>query len=129
MNEINYLSFFFAVAINFQFKAMQTIRNRQFFKTLTSFIRNYFMIKNPNFGGKYKSIIFDMDGTSVDTSSVWELATEKYLKKKGLSFDDIIREKLKALTSIKNGSAIKEVTRLKIAPKKLWKELAKLDII
>jgi beta-phosphoglucomutase len=120
---------FFAIAINIQLlQTMHILERRQFYKTLTNFVRNYFMIKNPNFEGKFKSIIFDMDGTSVDTNSIWKSATEKYLKEIGLNYRDRckIHEKIKGLASTKIGSVIKIEAGLKHNPKEIIEDIGQI---
>jgi beta-phosphoglucomutase-like phosphatase (HAD superfamily) len=35
---------------------------------------------------KYKAIIFDMDGTIIDTEQIWKEATKQLLKNRGIEY-------------------------------------------
>ena len=46
---------------------------------------------------KFKAIIFDMDGTILDTEHIWESATEKLILKKGFEYTDDLKKEITAL--------------------------------
>ncbi len=41
---------------------------------------------------KFKAIIFDMDGTILDTEHIWEGATKKLILKKGFEYTDDLKK-------------------------------------
>ena len=43
---------------------------------------------------KFSAIIFDMDGTLVDSESVWEKAEVAMLEKRGLNHSDEVRQQV-----------------------------------
>lgn len=65
---------------------------------------------------KYKAIIFDMDGTIIDTRGVWEKATETLIGKKGAAITEeqrtMITTKTHGLHTRPSCQIIKEVLRL-----------------
>ena len=63
---------------------------------------------------KYKAVIFDMDGTIVDTEKVWREACKKYLTQKGVLLTpekmQILEKKSHGLSSHKIAELFKEIT-------------------
>lgn len=43
---------------------------------------------------KYKAIIFDMDGTIINTESIWQTATEELLSRRGIVLEEAVAEDL-----------------------------------
>src|SRR5438552_4165576 len=58
---------------------------------------------------KYKALIFDMDGTIIDTNDIWDLATKKIFQKKGFS---LTPEQEQQLLSQFTGLALHECCRI-----------------
>ncbi len=65
---------------------------------------------------KFKAIIFDMDGTIVDTEDIWVAATKELLIRKGVCYTPALQKKiskkLHGLASAKSCSLLKEIAQL-----------------
>lgn len=65
---------------------------------------------------KYKAIIFDMDGTIIDTEHIWRDATKKLIEGKGHAFtpelEADLNKKLKGLASLNSCKIIKDLLNL-----------------
>ncbi len=79
---------------------------------------------------KYKAIIFDMDGTIIDTGGVWEKATELLLEKKGARFTPqqrkLVEEKTHGLHVKPSCQLIKDALGLADSVEMLAQELTQL---
>lgn len=66
---------------------------------------------------KYKAIIFDMDGTIVDTEDLWAVATRSLIKNKGIEIDSELDQelsrRLRGLAMVKCCEIIKDLTNIK----------------
>src|SRR5579859_1874541 len=82
---------------------------------------------------KYKAIIFDMDGTIIDTHGVWEKATEKLIEKKGATLTPEQRATIQLQThglhSHPSCKIIKDVLSLEEDIETLVKQLTELGNI
>lgn len=65
---------------------------------------------------KFKAIIFDLDGTIVDTSNIWYSANERLIESKGISYTpelrELIQSKIHGLATHRSCLIIKEVLGL-----------------
>lgn len=65
---------------------------------------------------KYKAIIFDMDGTIVNTEKIWEEATRRLLESKGIEYTGALKKELSVqlagLATHKSCKLIKEKVQL-----------------
>ncbi|MDR3646055.1 MAG: HAD family phosphatase [Candidatus Babeliales bacterium] len=79
---------------------------------------------------KYKAIIFDMDGTIIDTEHIWRDATKTLIENKGHEVTPELEEdlgrKLKGLASIKSCQIIKDMLNLEESLEELILENATL---
>ena len=75
---------------------------------------------------KYKAIIFDMDGTIVDTEEIWSCATKTLIESKGIKITSELcielESQLRGLATIKSCQIIKELVNLKDPVEDLIKE-------
>ena len=66
---------------------------------------------------RYEAIIFDLDGTIIDTEEIWKIATQQFIINKGitLSHETIhrIKEKIRGLALHGSCTVIKEELNLK----------------
>lgn len=65
---------------------------------------------------KFKAIIFDLDGTIVDTSDIWHRANELLIESKGITYTpelrELIQSKIHGLATHRSCSIIKDVLSL-----------------
>jgi beta-phosphoglucomutase-like phosphatase (HAD superfamily) len=62
---------------------------------------------------KIKAIIFDMDGTIIDTESTWNKITLQILRKEGINVDNFTVEQTKVLYSLSGMGLFNAITTLK----------------
>jgi len=75
---------------------------------------------------KYKAIIFDMDGTIIDTEHIWSQATEIMIANKGHSLNNELKEelgKLKGLALVKSSKIIKDLFNLQEETEQIIEEI------
>jgi len=72
---------------------------------------------------KYSAIIFDLDGTIIDSEHIWKRATVCMLKSKGVHLTDDVKkelqEKCHGIGIIESGKLIKQYFNLKESPQEL----------
>lgn len=77
---------------------------------------------------KYKAIVFDMDGTIIDTETIWQQATHDLINARGIIFDkDIeleLEKKVKGLALHKSCRVLKDMFKLDDEVEHLMKEQA-----
>lgn len=65
---------------------------------------------------KYKAIIFDMDGTIIDTDIIWKTATQQLIEKHSSSFtlelEEELQKKIRGLATIKSCQIIKDMAKI-----------------
>ncbi len=75
---------------------------------------------------KYKAIIFDLDGTIVDTDRIWKQTNQILIESRGICYTPELRTELDSrthgLTFQKSCIAIKELANLKESPEDLARE-------
>lgn len=75
---------------------------------------------------KYKAIIFDMDGTIIDTEKIWTDATRLFIERRGVSYTQELEKKLKkeihGLALHKSCGVIKDLIKLEDSLEDLIKE-------
>jgi HAD superfamily hydrolase (TIGR01509 family) len=81
---------------------------------------------------KFKAIIFDMDGTIVDTEEIWHSATNNLITSKGINvtpeLDKELSRKLRGLATIKSCQIIKEMLNLEEPVEALIKQQSNLAV-
>jgi HAD superfamily hydrolase (TIGR01509 family) len=94
---------------------------------------NQLLIKiNKEKGGnmKYKAIIFDMDGTIVDTEHIWASATKDLIASKGVlvtpELEQELSKKLRGLAMFKSCEIIKDMINVKDSVEDLISEKSRL---
>ncbi len=79
---------------------------------------------------RYKAIIFDMDGTVVDTEGIWHNATEKLIKSKGIEYTPQLQQELykhiHGLALQKSCMILKEMLELKDTVEDLVKQKGRI---
>lgn len=79
---------------------------------------------------KIKAIIFDMDGTIIDTETIWKDATQRLVESKGVLYtpelEKELNNQLRGLALNKSCNVIKEMFKLEDELEDLIKEKAKL---
>ena len=79
---------------------------------------------------KYKAIIFDMDGTIIDTEHIWKSATRKLVLSKGVTLTRELEEELSrqlhGLALIKSCQILKDLTKIEDSVEALIEENSKL---
>ena len=80
---------------------------------------------------KYKAIIFDLDGTIIDSNFVWEQVNSDVLTSRGITLSEKtskkLLEKIHGLALIKSCKVFKDVARLKDSVEDLIKEKQKRE--
>ncbi len=79
---------------------------------------------------KYKAIIFDMDGTIIDTEHIWEKATRDLITSKGIEFNSELENEInkhtRGLALHKSCQIIKDVAQLQDCVEDLIKEQSQI---
>jgi beta-phosphoglucomutase len=81
---------------------------------------------------KYKAIIFDMDGTIVDTEKIWDKANQLLLERRGIVYSPELRDelarKIHGLATHKSCQIIKDIANLEDPVELLIQEKSKLAL-
>jgi len=75
---------------------------------------------------KVKGIIFDLDGTLLDSMSVWDDIGGKYLKSQGRTPDPELREKLRPLSLAQSAQLLQEQYQLPYTEKEIMAQINSL---
>ncbi len=79
---------------------------------------------------KFKAIIFDMDGTIIDTEHIWNRATRELIRNRGVvitpELDQELKERLNGMALGQSCSIIKEITKTSESVEQLVKEKSNL---
>lgn len=79
---------------------------------------------------KFKAIIFDMDGTIIDTETIWKKATQKLIETKGITYSLELEKELdiylRGLALHKSCKILKDILKLEDEVEHLIKEKANL---
>ncbi|HVX01325.1 MAG TPA: HAD family phosphatase [Candidatus Babeliaceae bacterium] len=81
---------------------------------------------------KYKAVIFDMDGTIVDTEKIWEKTNQLLLERRGIPYTNELQKELQSkvhgLATHKSCQIIKDVAQLEDAVEDLIREKSELAL-
>jgi HAD superfamily hydrolase (TIGR01509 family) len=79
---------------------------------------------------QYKAIIFDMDGTIIDTDFIWEESNKLYLKKIGIAQAkelNSIYDKIRGLNTKQSSKILKDLLKLEENVEKIEEDIRKLS--
>ncbi len=85
------------------------------------FVLSQLMVRRDVFPGKDKidAVIFDMDGTLLDSIPIWDHAATKYLRSRGIELPEEIQEYVKNISLLEGARYIKEQLNLPDTPEDL----------
>jgi HAD superfamily hydrolase (TIGR01509 family) len=79
---------------------------------------------------QYKAIIFDMDGTIIDTAFIWEESNKIYLKKRGITKEEELNniyDSIRGLNTRQSSKILKDLLNLEGTIEKIEEDIKKIS--